>query len=107
MGWNYPKVGREKQAGELFQATIAYWTEQQKKGNIEGFEPVLLASHGGDLNGFFVVKGTTEKLDMVRRDDKFLKLIMQLNLSVDGVGVTGGWHGDELMDMMGRWGKLI
>ena len=53
-------------------------------GRIESFEPVMLAAHGGDLNGFFLLKGEVEKLDEVRRDDTFRNLTIEANYCLDG-----------------------
>ncbi len=72
IGWNRSVKGREQQAMQLFQKVIEYYGGLKADGRIESFEPVMLAAHGGDLNGFFLLKGEVEKLDEVRRDDTFL-----------------------------------
>lgn len=39
------------------------WVIVARKGEIDGFDPVLLDAHGEDLNGFFLIKGDRRKLD--------------------------------------------
>jgi hypothetical protein len=79
----------------------------KSSGQIASFEPVLLATHGGDLNGFIVIKGEQAKLDALRNSDKFLDLITKVAISVDNVGVIPGWSGESLMNQMQRYGNLL
>ena len=52
IGWGALVRGRELKGLEVFNESIQFWADHQKKGNIESFEPVLLTPHGGDLAGF-------------------------------------------------------
>ncbi len=106
-GWNRPVVGREKQAMELFQSSLAFWSKKQEAGQIESFEPILLRNHGGDMNGFMLIKGESEKLDAISHEKDFINLVMQLGLAVDGFGVIRGYGGEAVQAMMGEWGKLV
>ena len=56
IGWDRPIVGREQRAMQLFQKCIEYYSKLQTGGRIESFEPVILSRHGGDLNGFVMLK---------------------------------------------------
>jgi len=103
IGWNRPITGREKQAGELFGASLAYFGRLQGEGKLDSFEPVIIAAHGGNLNGFFSLKGAPEKLDALRHDNEFLKLVVQLGNCIDGLSVNHFYHGDRLMEVMGMW----
>ena len=60
MGRRY-EVGNAKRLAE-FNEVLEYWTSLQQQGEIESFETVLLESHGGDLNGFVLVRGDQDKL---------------------------------------------
>jgi hypothetical protein len=62
IGWGGAYPGREHQAIETFKLFVAGLTELQESGEIESFEPVLLAPHGGELQGFVLVYGEREKL---------------------------------------------
>ena len=82
IGWNRSIVGREQQAVQLFQKTVEFYGKLQAEGRIESFEPVLLSAHGGDLNGFFLLKGEAKKIAEVRGDETFLVLISLLRQNI-------------------------
>ena len=107
LGWNRSVAGREQQAMELFQKCLEFYGGLQADGRIESFEPVILAAHGGDLNGFVLLKGEAEKLDEVRRDDTFTNLSIEANYCLDGFGIIPGYIGEGLTDAFSRWTKLI
>ncbi len=79
----------------------------QADGRIESFETVLLSLHGGDLNGFVMLKGGAEKLAEVRRDDAFLDLLIEAGYCLEGFGLVPGYTGEGLTDVLSRWSKLI
>ena len=107
MGWNRPVVGREQQAMKLFQKSMEYWEKQKSEGQIEDHEPVFLTHHGGDLNGFVMVRGEAEKLSEVQKDDMFLDLSIEANYCLEGYGVIIGYVGEGVTDVFTRWAKLI
>ena len=107
IGWNRPVPGREKTAVDLFRQALAYYGELKASGQIESFEPVLLGVHGGDLNGFILVKGEQAKLDAVQHSEKFLDLTTKVALNVQGVGVIRGWSGESLAAQVQRYANVI
>lgn len=107
LGWNRPVAGREQQALQLFQKSMEFWGGLQAEGRIESFEPVLLSQHGGDLNGFVLIKGEAGKLFEIQKDDTFLDLTIECGYCLDGFGVVTGYIGDALTDRMSRWSKFI
>ncbi len=107
IGWNRAVVGREQQAMQLFQKSIEFYGKLQADGQIESFEPVLLSPHGGDLNGFVLLKGEAEKLAKVRRDETFLDLTTEAGYCLEGVGIIPGLIGEGLTHAFSRWSKLI
>lgn len=107
VGWNRPLAGREKVCSELFATALGFWASQKEQGNIESFEPVLLTVHGGDLNGFILVRGDRAKLDTVRSSDAFLDLMTQININAQGLGILGGWTGDGAAKQMARYQKAL
>ena len=58
IGWGEVVRGRETEALEVFNETLAYYGRLQEEGAIESFEPVFLEPHGGDLSGFILIRGT-------------------------------------------------
>ena len=107
LGWNRAIVGREGVASELFGTTVAYFERLQKNGKIESFEPVFLATHGGDFNGFFYVKGTTNNLHWVTTDEEFVDLLLRATHCLENVGWTPAYRGNVVPEMMTRWTKTI
>ena len=86
IGWGEVVRGREAEAVETFNSTVEYFTELQSDGTIEAFEPVFLEQHGGDLNGFFFVKGDAGKLSALRVDPEFETVILRAGLIVENIG---------------------
>ena len=107
MGWNRPVVGREEQANQLFQKAMEYNGKLLADGRIESFEPVILSQHGGDLNGFVLVRGSAEKLAKVQEDDAYLDLLTEARYCIDGFGVVAGYTGEGVTEILSRWLKLI
>jgi hypothetical protein len=107
IGWGEIVRGREAEAAETFSETIGYWTRLQAEGVIEAFEPVFLEPHGGDLQGFFFLRGNAEKLAALRVDEEFTKVVMRAGLIADRVGVVGAAIGERLERQFGNWSEAI
>lgn len=102
-GWNHPVIGREKMAGEHFQEFLQYLGGLQKKGTIQSFDPVILHRHGGDMNGFFLIKGEGKKLDELIETEDWMKHIFRADFNLQGMGVIRGATGDVLKERMQMW----
>jgi hypothetical protein len=96
IGWGPAVPGREQKALQVFGEAIQYYTRLQQQGQIESFEPVALEPHGGDLNGFLLVRGDREKLNRVRSSDEFVRLNNRAQLVVTNFGAVGAFVGEEL-----------
>ena len=107
IGWDRPIVGREQRAMQLFRKSIEYYSTLQTGGKIESFEPIILSRHGGDLNGFILLKGEEKKLAAIREEDPFLELTLEATLCLDGFGIVSGYIGKGVSDILSRWSKLI
>jgi len=107
IGWNRPTVGREQQGMTLWGKAMEYYGKLQADGRIESFEPVLLSAHGGDLNGFVLLRGDRDKLHKIRGEDAFRDLETEGNYCLDGFGVITGIIGEALNDGFARWAKLV
>ena len=106
-GWNRAIPGREGMAAELFAHSMNYYSQLKASGQIESFEPVFLQRHGGDLNGFFLIKGEHAKLDVVTNSDEWLDLTMRAEQYLTGVGILQGYTGAVIGEAMQRWVKTI
>jgi hypothetical protein len=60
---------------------------------IESYEPIFLEPHGGDLGGFFLLRGDDDKLGQVRMSDDFERLNIRASLVVEDFGVIGAITG--------------
>jgi hypothetical protein len=89
IGWGEVVRGRETEAVEVFNETLAFYGRLEEEGTIDSFEPVFLEPHGGDLNGFILIRGDAEKLAALRVSDEFTQLSLRATLIVDGFGVVG------------------
>ena len=68
----------------------------QQQGTIQSFEPVALEPHGGDLQGFLLIRGDREKLNALRSSEEFLRLNNRAALVVDNLGILTAFIGEEL-----------
>jgi hypothetical protein len=107
IGWNRARPGRERLALEAFQSALAFYGKAQADGRIESFEPVLLDLHGGDLNGFILIRGTAEKLAAFRASDEFRELLVRADMGVDGIGVVNGFAAEALQREIMRFHNAI
>jgi hypothetical protein len=105
--WNRPIPGRERPSAEHFQEFSSYLAGLQKKGSIGSFDTVLLDTHGGDLNGFFLIRGESAKLDALQRDDAWTEHMIRASLHLEGAGAVRGMTGDAIAKGMEIWQKHI
>jgi hypothetical protein len=96
IGYGFPARNREREAIDAFNAAVGLWTSLQERGEIESWEAIFLEPHGGDLGGFFFLRGEAENLGRVRGSDEFARVIVQAQLSVDNVGVVGAEFGGRV-----------
>lgn len=70
VGWGDTHPGREAFAHKHFAEFTEILEGLEAAGEIESFETVLLDPHGGDLDGFTLVRAAPEKLvELWLRDD--------------------------------------
>ncbi len=103
VGWGEVVRGRERKAVEVFNEAIEYYSKLQQEGKIDSVEPWFLATHGGDLGGFMLIRGEREKLDEVVRSPEFEVLQTRVAMIVDGSGVVQAVTGEALARGMGHF----
>jgi hypothetical protein len=101
LGWGEVVRGREGKAVEVFNESVEYYSKLQRDGRIESFEPWFLATHGGGLGGFILIRGEPEKLDEVVRSPEFERLQARVAMIVDESGVVQAVTGESLARGMG------
>ncbi|HXC83429.1 MAG TPA: hypothetical protein VNV62_16405 [Trebonia sp.] len=107
IGFGFPVRGRERQAVNVFNESFEYYTRLQQEGEIESFEPVLLEPHGGELGGFFLLRGDRDRLAVIRGSEEFERLMLRGNLIVDNLGVVSAFLGERLMSQMSVFGQQV
>jgi hypothetical protein len=105
--WNDVKTGREKMAGELFNATLAFYEKKVKEGVVESYEPAILNRHGGTMNGFIVVRGEADKIHALRQSNDFKEMETKAIHCLSGFGVVDAALGKEVGESMKRWANNI
>jgi hypothetical protein len=82
---------------------MQYLQGQKEKGTIEDFEVVLLEPHGGELEGFVLIRGEKESLARLRSSSEFIKVIVGVQLVHNKVGVIGAYTGAEMGQLLQIW----
>jgi len=101
IGWGATSAGRERKAVELFGESLKFLTELVTEGKVASVEPFFLEPHGGDLEGFFVVRGEQDELNAIRTSDAFQRLAVKAQVLVQNFGVVGAITGERLNKHMG------
>jgi hypothetical protein len=96
IGWGGVVRGRETHSLQVFQESIEYYGRLQQEGRIERFDVVLLAPHGGDLNGFAVLHGDQQALAEIRFSDEFERLLVRAGSIIEQPGVVPAYTGEAL-----------
>lgn len=95
IGYGATIPGHARQALQVFGEAMQYYGRLQQQGQIESFEPVFLEPHGGDLEGFILLRGDRDKLNAARYSEEFLRLTNRATLVVQRVGIVSGFIGEE------------
>lgn len=103
IGWGAPVRGREAKGLEVFAEATAYYAGLQEGGQIESWEPVLLEPHGGELDGFIILRGSREQLDAAQASEEFERMTTRAGLIAENVGVVHGFIGGGLERAMGQY----
>jgi len=105
--WNRSIPGRERLSGEHFSQFVQYLAGLQQKGTIQSFDTVLLDAHGGDMNGFFLIRGEPAKLDGLVSSSEWVTHMTRALLHLEGSGAVRGLTGELIAARMELWSKTI
>ena len=103
VGWGEVVRGRENISLQVFNEFIEYLTDLQQRGEIDGFEPVALEPHGGDLQGFALIRGDRERLNQLRYSAGFIRMVNRGGTVVDSFGVVTAFVGEELQRLFASY----
>ncbi len=101
IGFGYPARGREQQAAKVFGEAVELWTSWQQAGEIESWEAFFLEPHGGDLSGFFLLRGERDALGRARASEELLRISTRAQLIVDSFGIVSAETGGRVQEQMG------
>jgi hypothetical protein len=107
LGWNRSIPGREELSNEHLQEFMQYAVGLQQSGTIDSFEVVFLGFHGGDLNGFALVRGDRAKLDELERTEEWMTHVTRSGYHLDGFGVIRGVTGEGVLEQVQLWNQVI
>jgi hypothetical protein len=106
-GWNRSIPGREQTSAQHFQDFVQYVGGLQQAGTIQSWDAVFLNQHGGDMNGFFLIRGEPDKLSAVVAGEEWMKHMTRASLHLEGSGSVQGATGDLVMQRMQTWTSLL
>lgn len=105
--WNRSLPGRESLSAQHFQDFMQYLSDEQSKGQIDSFEPVLLEAHGGSVNGWVLIRGDSGKLSDLANSRSWVEHVTRALHHLDGASVLRGVTGPVLMERMDMWTRAI
>lgn len=81
--------GRERLAVEVFVEVGRHLGRLMDGGVLASFRPYFFADGVlGDISGFFLLEGRRDKLDALRRDEAFVRLVLRAGGAVSNVRVS-------------------
>ena len=106
-GWNRSIPGREQRSAEHFQDFVKYLGTQQQSGKIASFDTVFLDTHGGDMNGFFLIRGDSEQLSALLDSDDWSNHMVRASMHLESSGAVRAFTGDAVTARMELWTSHI
>ncbi len=103
VGWGAIIPGREKTAANVLGEAMEYCGRLQQDGQLDSFEAIVLEPHGGNLEGFVVVRGDKDKLAQLRVDDEFVRMIVGVQLVHTNMRVVWAYTGAEMQSLFAMW----
>jgi hypothetical protein len=107
IGWGTPARGREKEALGVFNESMQYYGRLQRDGKLENVEVAILNPTGGDVGGFFLLRGTAQQVDSLRRDDEFQELVNRVQMIADGLRITDAIVDEGIAQQITRYDKVV
>ena len=94
IGWGPTIPGREHHALKLFDETLEIFEAAVAAEEIDSFEPILLGPHGGELEGFILVRGEIAKLTAFQMREDVERLRIKAQALKTNFGVVFATIGD-------------
>jgi hypothetical protein len=107
IGWGEPVRGREERAIEVFNEWVGMLGRMQSEGRFESMDATLLDPHGGDLGGYFQIRGSAEQCADLMNDDEFRRAVIDATMIVDKFGVVPAVTGEGVSREMEMYGEAV
>lgn len=107
IGWGPTYPGREHHARKLFDETLEIFEAQKRAGEIESFEPVLLGPHGGELEGFIIVRGDPAKLMELQMREDIQRLRIKAQTLSAHFGIVFATIGDGVKRSFALYDEIV
>ncbi len=107
VGWGPPIPGRETKGLEVFSEALAFHGGLQDSGDIESVEVALLSPHGGEPNGFILVKGSREQIAALRENQEFQRINARASLVIKRLRVIDAVVGDGVGEQISLYQEAI
>jgi hypothetical protein len=107
IGWGPSVRGREANGMEIYRTALEYFRRLEQEGRIEAMDVVILGLHGGDLYGFWLLRGSYEQFGELRADMEFIRLVTRMGVANERVGVVRAWVGDEAEGVLGLYEEAV
>ena len=92
---------------EVFNEAVAVLGQLQEDGKIESFEVVLLTPHGGELEGFALMRGSRDQVSALLMDEDFERMNTRASLIVQNLGIVPAVLGEGLGRAIGIYQEEI
>ena len=107
IGFGAPVRGREERAIEVFNEFVGMCGRMQADGRIEGLDVALLDPHGGELGGFFMIRGNEAQCAALPNDEEFRRATIDASLIVDDFGVVPARTGEAVGAEMALYAEAV
>jgi hypothetical protein len=107
VGFGQPVRGREERAVEVFNEFVDMFGRMQSDGRIEGMEVALLDPHGGDLGGFFMVRGSEAQCAALQGDEEFRRAAIDASLIAENFGIVPAVVGEGVGREMAMYNEAV
>ena len=107
VAWGVPTRGRERKARALLIESKDFLSALQEQGRIEHFDRVVLKPQNIELGGFFLIQGSKDQIDALRRDSDFEVWLNRVQLVADQVGIVDAWLGDGIAEAVALYEKAL
>ena len=102
IGYDRPISGRESEAHEALLSFHKHLHNLLEAGEIDSYEPVILEHHGGDLNGFCIIRGHRDNIHKFRHTKEWHEALHDILHHFIGTGVIEAYVGDAHSERHGH-----